>query len=448
MATLNKRVKGTQVNIIEDSNAIYTHEGAIATRTTDELNLRRSVMATMLWEDTFYESGVEIAKRISELVPKVSPKTVSDIAIEARTKMKLRHVPLLLAREMARHDSHRYLVSDTLNSIVNRADELAEFLAIYWKEKKQPISSQVKKGLARAFTKFTEYDLAKYNRDNAIKLRDVLFMTHPKPLNNMQAATWKKLVDGTLEIPDTWEVALSGGQDKKETWMRLMEDNKLGILAFLRNLRNMQQVDVPIELMKEYLLSVNPEKALPFRFISAAKYAPRLEPELELSMFKCLEKHERMNGRTVLLVDVSGSMDSPVSSKSDLQRTEAAYALSMLCREICQDVRIFSFSSDTKEIPARRGFALRDVIDKSQFHACTYLGKAIDVANKCGYDRLIVFTDEQSHDTIPNVLKGSKAYMINVASYQNGVSYRDEWNHIDGFSEAIIDYIMEYEKLV
>jgi len=58
-------------------------------------------------------------------------------------------------------------------------------------------------------------------------------------------------------------------------------------------------------------------------------------------------------------------------------------------------------------------------------------------------DRLIVITDEQSHDSVPD--PQGKGYMINVASYQNGVGY-GSWTHIDGWSEAVVDYIREYEK--
>ena len=86
-------------------------------------------------------------------------------------KMKLRHMPLLIVREMARHEGHKALVSRLLPDVIKRADELSEFLAIYWKDGKTPISAQVKKGLARAFNKFGEYALAKYNRDGAVKLR-------------------------------------------------------------------------------------------------------------------------------------------------------------------------------------------------------------------------------------------------------------------------------------
>src|SRR3990172_1080873 len=202
--------------------SIRTHEGGTAKRIGPELQLRRSVMACLLWEKTFYEDGEDIAKRIAETIPKVAPVAVATIAIEAREKMKLRHVPLLIVREMARHKDYRGLVASTLSRVIQRADELAEFVAIYWKEKKQPLSAQVKKGLAAAFTKFSAYDLAKYNREGAVKLRDALFLCHAKPKDEEQAAIWKKLVDGTLESPDTWEVELSAGKNKKETWTRLI----------------------------------------------------------------------------------------------------------------------------------------------------------------------------------------------------------------------------------
>src|SRR5579862_7874669 len=187
---------------------VQTHEGGAARRINPEQQLRRSVMATMLWEDQFYEDGQEIAARIAEGVAKVKPEKIAEIAVEARTKGKLRHVPLLLCRELARVGK---LQAETLASVIQRADELAEFLAIYWKDGKAPLSHQVKLGLAKAFTKFDAYSLAKYNRDGAIKLRDVLFLCHAKPKDEEQAALWKQLVDGKLESPDTWEVELSKG---------------------------------------------------------------------------------------------------------------------------------------------------------------------------------------------------------------------------------------------
>ena len=45
-----------------------THEGAVAQRVDVKRELRRTVLTCLLWEDTFYEKGNDIAKRIAELV--------------------------------------------------------------------------------------------------------------------------------------------------------------------------------------------------------------------------------------------------------------------------------------------------------------------------------------------------------------------------------------------
>jgi hypothetical protein len=422
---------------------LKTHEGAPAKRINAELQLRRSLMACMLWEDTFYEDGQSIADRITSLIPLVNPDAVAAMAIEAREKMKLRHAPLWLVRGMAKEPKHKLLVSDTLSRVVQRVDELAEFVALYWKDKKQPLSKQVKKGLAQAFTKFDAYQLAKYNRDGAIKLKDVLFLCHAKPKDTEQGEIWKQLIDGTLPVPDTWEVSLSGGKNKKETWERLIAENKLGGLALIRNLRNMSENKVDEKLIFAALDRMKTERILPFRFIAAAKYVPQWESYVEKAMLKCLEGKEKLPGKTVLLVDVSGSMNSTISQKSDLTRCDAANGLAILVRELCEQVAIYSFSNQLVRIPDRHGFALRDAISRSQMHSGTYLGASIDHITET-YDRLIVLTDEQSHDAVPNP-KG-KGYIINVAACQNGVGY-GAWMHVDGWSEAVLDYIAAYEGL-
>jgi len=428
-----------------------THERAPAAVLTPEQSLRRSVLACMLWEDEFYESGATIASRIRELVPQVAPATVAALAVEARSSMKLRHVPLLLVREMARHASHRSLVSETLASVIQRADELSEFLAIYWSNGKQPLSGQVKKGLAAAFQRFDEYALAKYDRASVVRLRDVLFLSHAKPRDEGQAAVWKRLVAGELATPDTWEVALSAsstnGVSKRETWERLLTERKLGALALLRNLRNMKDAGVPEHFVLTALAAMNTERVLPFRFLAAARHAPHLEEALEAAMFRSVAQRDRLTGHTVLLVDVSGSMVAPLSRHSGVQRVDAAYGLAVLLREIAEKVSIFTFSNNAKLVPSRRGFALRDAMEASQKHLGTNLGASLATVHDevPHYDRLIVITDEQSHDRVS--APRNRGYVINVASAQNGVGY-GTWIHIDGWSESVIDYIRELERVV
>jgi len=438
-----------KLNTLNLNYATQTHEGGRARNISTEAQLRRSVLACLLWEQQFYEDGVEIAGRIAELVPKVAAEKVAALAADARESMKLRHAPLLLVREMARHASHRKLVAETLERVIQRADELCEFVAIYWKDGRVPLSAQVKKGLAAAFPKFDEYQLAKYDRGGPIKLRDVLFLSHAKPRDDAQAGVWKKLVWGKLATPDTWEVALSSGADKREAWERLLTENKLGALALLRNLRNMRDASVDEDQVLKALRSMKTDRVLPFRFLAAARYAPQWEPALEESMLKSVSAQAKLPGLTALLVDVSGSMTAPLSRRSEMLRTDAAYGLAVLLREIGERVNVYSFSDNLVEVPARRGFALRDAINQSQAHNGTYLGKAVEDLNRRAakgkderYDRLIVITDEQAHDTVPN--PSGNGYVVNVASYKNGIGY-GKWTHIDGWSESVVDYVRALE---
>ncbi|GIQ76586.1 TROVE domain-containing protein [Bradyrhizobium sp. RD5-C2] len=437
MATINKIMRA------------FTREGARGKRFTPEMELRRALLNCLLWENQFYEDGVAIADRIKALVPKVEPARVAELAIAARETMKLRHAPLLVVREMARHATHRGLVADALARVIQRPDEMTELLAIYWAEalgpqqqrKRQPVSAQIKKGLARALTKFDAYQLAKYDRDGAVRIKDVLFLVHAKPKDAAQEKVWKQLVDGELASPDTWEVSLSSGKDKRETFERLIAENRLGGLALLRNLRLMQKAEVPRRTIADAIEAMRTDRILPYRFITAARYAPDFEPELEAAMLKSVKDYARLDGRTRLLIDVSGSMFTPLSAQSEMTRAEAACGLAILAREVCDEVEIFTFSNELVKLPPRRGFALRDAIIGSQPHGGTYLGKAVTEIDRKG-DRLIVFTDEQSHDQVP-APKG-RGYMVNVASYQHGVGH-GAWTRVDGFSEAVIAWIAASE---
>ena len=135
-------------------------------------------------------------------------------------------------------------------------------------------------------------------------------------------------------------------------------------------------------------------------------------------------------------------MFTALSAQSEMTRAEAACGLAILAREICDEVEIFTFSSQTVKVPPRRGFALRDAIIASQPHGNTMLGAAVSQIDRKG-DRLIVFTDEQSHDVVP-VPKGN-GVMINVASYQHGIG-NGPWKRVDGFSEAVIAWIAAAEE--
>lgn len=442
MARLNIPQSRSQMRRHNLSGMPQTHEGAPAVPIPLELQLRRSVMACLLWEKTFYEDGQEIADRIVEVARQLNPAYVADVAIEARTHFNLRHAPLLLLEVISKTGPD--VVAQATPQIIQRVDEFGETLAILWRNGRKMIPHQLRKGMRWALQNFDEYQLAKYDRDGPIKLRDVFRLVRPKPTTEAEGALWQRAVKRQLATPDTWEVELSAGKDKKETFERLIREKKLGYLALLRNLRNMAQAGVDEGLVKEAIVARKggAHRVLPFRYVAAARAAPQYEPWIDQALCEAIGEQPIMSGKTIVLVDISGSMDGPLSGRSDMHRVDAAAALASM---IHGDVRVFSFTDDIREVPPRRGMAGVDAIIKSQSHGGTMLGHSVrHLINNVPGDRIIVLTDEQAHDVVPDPV-WKHNYMINVGSYQNGVGY-GKWTHIDGFSEAVLRYIHEFEQ--
>ena len=411
--------------------------------TTSEQKLTRLVLANMLFQDQFYVDGKSTKDIIASTIAKVSKEFVSKLAIKARTKYKLRHIPLLLTRELAKTGS---LTAPTLAAVIERPDEMSKFLELYNESGRQLLSNQVKRGLGQAFKKFSEFQLAKWDKQSAeYSVRDIMFLTHPKPDTAAQKQLFKQVATEQLKTPYTWETELSQGANKRETFTTLMLERKLGALAFLRNLRNMVHSGISEDTIRQYATQVDCERVLPFRYIAAAKIVPQFEDMLEQMMFKSLQQHKKLPGKTLLLVDVSGSMfGMPISAKSDLDRFDAAAALAILCREICEQVVVYSFSDNAVRVQPRRGFALGEAISNSQLHGGTLLNRALQQVAET-YDRTIVFTDEQSQDRVELPTLSKQNYIVNVAAYELGVEH-NAWTTISGFSESVVDYIQAYEE--
>ncbi|MDR5654484.1 TROVE domain-containing protein [Ruixingdingia sedimenti] len=425
-----------------------THGGAPAQVVSPEQQLRRLVMASLLWEDSFYVDGKTSTDLVAEAIKRVDPQRVGDIAIEAREQQHLRHMPLYLVAHLAAAQPGGTWLKHVIARVVKRADELAELVALYCQVTGQSpkaigkLPAQLKKGLALAFPKFDAYQLAKYDRAGAITLTDVARLVHPAHTDAIGG-----LVKGTLSAPDTWEVALSGGADKKEAFTRLLQEGKLGYLALLRNLRNMTEANVDRLLVQDAILArKGAGNVLPFRFVAAARACPSLEPALDQALVNSIAEAAKLPGRTIILVDVSGSMDDKLSGKSDLTRMDAAAALASVLP--CEDLRVFTFSDRVVEVPARRGMAGVDAVIRSQPHGCTYLAQAVQAVNQhADYDRLVVITDEQGSDGALPPAKGKfGGYLVNVAAYENGVAHGKTWTQVSGWSEGIIKFIAACER--
>lgn len=438
--------------------------GMLAATQSPEAELRRLVMTCLLWEDIAYATGNEVSKQISDVIPKVDPKACCEIAIAARKEQKLRHVPLFVVREMAKHPSHRHYVAEAIEQVCTRPDQMSELISIYWATNggKKSIPKGMKKGLAECFNNFDEYQFGKYSRKADISLRDVMFLVHPKPKNDEQALLFKKLAQNELATPDTWEVGLSAcktEEEKAEVWNRLIEGKKLGALATLRNLRNMQVL--PKSTVRKAIANASPSVLLPIDFIKAVDHAPDFVREIEDLMFRCLSQMKKLSGETIFVLDVSGSMGARISSKSDYNRIDAGISMAIMAMEVCEHCTIYLTAGNdysrvhsTRKITPHRGFGLMPEIRNniaSLGGGGIFTRQCLEYISKQEKtpDRVIVFSDSQDCDrekTLPKPF-GDRNYIVDVSSHKNGVNYKGVWTaEISGWSEHFLRFISELES--
>jgi 60 kDa SS-A/Ro ribonucleoprotein len=482
-------------------NKTVNHAGAEAFVLTPQLELYTAV-ATAALSDQFYEKATDKLERLRKLMAGNDAAFVAKLAVYVREQMYLRSVPMVLAVELAKVHSGDNLVSKLTNRVVQRADEIAEVLAYYALanqriEVKQlnKLSKQLQKGLGDAFNKFDEYQFAKYNRDAAVKLKDALFIVHPKAKDEAQQLLFNKIVNNELQAPYTWEVELSAvGQQKFDSvelkkaavrakWEELIYSNKLGYMAMLRNLRNILEAEVSKEALDKVCGYIGNENAvanskqLPFRFLSAYRELKELKNGRVSKVLEALETavlHTAANlagygedTKVVIAADVSGSMQQPISAKSKVQNFDIGVMLAMLLQNRCGHVITGMFGDTWKVINVPKKNILASVME---FHRREgevgystnghLVVKDLLQRNKV-VDKIMLFTDCQlwnsskSTDTLASVWKqykgiapAAKLYLFDLAGLGNTPlnTLRDDVYLIAGWSDKIFNVLQAIEE--
>lgn len=429
---------------------------------------RKLLVTCLLFEDNTYMNGRKATELMAEYVTKLSEKECRSLLKEAKGN-HLRHAPAFWAIKMLKQG---YLKAEDVDLVIDRTDLMADLLALYWSDKsnKHSIPKVLAKGIGRSFGKFDEYQLAKYKAEGKeIKLRDVLRIAHVKPENAERSELYKKVLEGTLATPDTWEVALSKchtPEEKKAEWVRLLTEksekgfNKLGALALIRNLNNMEKAGVSEDIIRQAINSSSMKRLLPYQIIMAAKQQPGYSAELENKLLESMRNYEKLPGDTLFLVDVSGSMYGRANSGT-LMMVENAAATAAIVREACDNAKLYTFDTQLKDVPnSYRGMPLIDKIVGTS-GGCTAVIDCTNTAIKRYRDshegkfpaRVIVITDEGENSSrgraLTNLPKSSHGYMVNVASNSNSVTYGvgSGWTSISGWSTSLLNYISAAENL-
>jgi 60 kDa SS-A/Ro ribonucleoprotein len=393
------------------------------------------------------------------------------------------------------------LISKMIAKVIQRADEIIELLAYYQMsndrkgiKKLNQLSKQIQKGLATSFNKFDEYQFAKYNREGDIKLKDALFLVHPKAKDEQQQALFNKIVSDTLQTPYTWETELSQlGQIKylndiekqnafTQKWEELIDSNKIGYMALIRNLRNIIEAKVSgshIEKVCSYLGNANAvknSKQLPFRFLAAYRELKELKTKYTSMVLDALEtavmvsaqniKGFDMNTSIVVACDVSGSMQQPISPRSKVLLYDIGLMLGMLMQSRCKNVISGMFGDVWKIINMPQRSVLSNVNEYYKregevgYATNGYLVLEDLIARKEQVDKVMLFTDaqmwnsNQTNHTFANswnrykaIAPKAKLYLFDLKGYGNvpiDVKNNDVYL-IAGWSDKVFDILHALE---
>jgi 60 kDa SS-A/Ro ribonucleoprotein len=481
--------------------SISNYEGAKAYKLSPEMELY-SAVATAGLSDNFYEKSNERLTRIQQLISKNNAEFTAKLAIYARSEMYMRSIPLVLAVELAKNNTGDGLVSKTVSNVVKRADEITELLAYYQLanqrnevKKLNKLSKQIQKGLSYAFNQFDEYQFAKYNRDTEIKLRDALFIVHPKAKDEAQQALFNKIAKNELTVPYTWETELSAlGQIKFENqkakneafklkWEELIDSGKLGYMALMRNLRNILEANVSLKHIKKVCDNLTNEtavansKQLPFRFLAAYREIKTLSSEYVTMVLNALEDAVKVSvknlkgfdeSKSILIAcDVSGSMQQPVSAKSKVLLFDIGLMLGMLMQSKCQRVITGMFGDKWKTINMSNRNVLANVDEyykrEGEVGYSTNGYLVIDDLIKRGVlvDKIMMFTDcqlwnskngfssvEKSWKTYKKIAPNAKLYLFDLAGYGNTPlkMQNNDVFLIAGWSDKVFDVLYAIEN--
>lgn len=379
------------------------------------------------------------------------------------------------AYEVPGWDTDRSIERVLIGAVCQRADEPGELLAYAMSVFGRRIPMVIKKGVADAAARlYTERNLLKYDTgSHAIRFADVIELTHPTPTApwqddlfryaierrhgrateispllgmvqtnaELRAAVAAGTFDGLLDQSTlaaagmTWEDTLSLAGDKvgkAKLWSALIP--QLGIMAAARNLRNIDQAGVNDQVAQQLAArfadaeQVARSRMFPFRWLSAYREAPSLRWSypLEQALQHSLSSVPAFAGRTLVLLDTSGSMTSKLSGKSKLTLLEAGAVFAVALAAKGEQVDLHGFADGVFAYPLRKGASvIREVEAITRMQGRVGHGTNIVqglMASYAGHDRVIVFTDEQTMcanaATTTAVPKTVPMYCFNLAGYR------------------------------
>jgi TROVE domain-containing protein len=442
-------------------------------------------IANMVGEKTFYEDAGKRDERFDSLVRQVAieaPGWTLDFLTWLRTGAGMRTASIAAAIEVvAARRAHTGELPgaatprQVVDAVCRRADEPGELLAGWIARYGKPIPIALKRGLSDAVVRlYTERNMLKYDGvDKPLRFGDGVDLLCPRYHKPAVRGTWQEQLFGhaidrrhgrAAEIPArlpvlranadlrraatedpsvlldpqrladagmTWEDALSlGGSrlDKGKLWEAMIPSMRVG--ALVKNLRNFDQAEVSDELAEKVIAKISDpaevaaSRIMPLRLLAAYRHAPsmRWSPALEKALQATLVNVPVLRGRTLILLDVSYSMNDSVSGRSKLNRADTAGIFAAALAVRCEAPTLVWFNERTDRIDVARNESVLRILDRKVPRPDRgTLTAAATQKWYAGHDQVLIFTDEQQSgygDPSDYVPKHVPLITWNVAGYK------------------------------
>lgn len=449
------------------------HSGHVAYAMPDKPKLVTQVLTSFFNEEKYYgDNSNELIKTAKDVI-KSDAHFVANLARYARKEIHMRSVAHALTALLAHENESKPYIKQVVADVVERPDDITEIMACYLNMYGKPIANGLKKALAVALGKFSEYQIAKYNGGNkSVKFKDILKLTHAKPITAEQDKIFREIMEDSLPVAERWETELSAKGNTKEVWENLIDGNKLGYMAMLRNLRNIINA-APANIDKVYAKLADKEqvlksKQLPFRFYAAYTEVAKLPNAgtkvldvLETAIQYSVENMPKLSGTTVIAIDTSGSMSNLISNKSSVRCVDIARLLAVMASHICDNAIVYSFDTSIHkmQISTHGG-----IIQTAQ--SIMYCGGGTDLSlplhQMCTLpikaDRLLMFSDNEINyrykstcqtlaDKYRNTINPNLwVHAIDLQGYGTQQFIGAKTNIIAGWSEKILEFIQLAEE--
>jgi len=382
------------------------------------------VLNALTLKNIFYENGAATRRRIEGLAQKVmaeDPLFVMKLSVYARTELQLRSVATLLNICIAENIKGKQETKKALLRTLIRPDDALELVAL-WNHRHPGIMipNAMRKAIREALEKnWDAYQLKKYfGGRNAVKVPDLIKLAHPRPRNDEQALMFKQAIEGSLPSIATAQTINAGntGGQRAESYLSLLREGKLGLMAALKNIKNILQAGSLLskedgqelvarlaDLLRNKQV-VQRARVLPFRYYDAYTSVTHLSGDLFdqkaiadslVEGFRIACKNVELTApgeRIAILIDDSGSMSWGDSS---YMFKNAVILASAIDQNV--DNSIVVFFSDTARVDTATVRDLRWAASRTPKGRATRIAEAIRKVMATQVDKMIILTDMQQN---------------------------------------------------